>query len=234
MTDEQAAKDPSLRAQLLAAAREFSLYLPEPLEPEDCDELMHILEPVVTTQLAVLRDLLRQREEEIERLKRLADSQEFRAEQAEGKMRERYEAWQQVTAKLAVMTAKYQEMVKLYDKHHGTPCEEIRHKQEVEALVAQLAAMQGPGSPYARWQRMLEALERRFPDPQPYQSSCPAEARYLEAIDGLIAQLAALRALLRQREEEIEQLSLCGCVDDKGHAFAACQGCKGTGTRSSI
>ena len=108
------------------------------------------------------------------------------------------------------------------------------YDESIAQLQHQLAAMTGPGSPYARWQRMLEALERRFPDPQPYQSSCPAEARYLEAIDGLIAQLAALRALLRQREEEIEQLSLCGCVDDKGHAFAACQGCKGTGTRSSI
>lgn len=50
--------------------------------------------------------LLRQREEEVEKLKHLADSQEFRAEQAEGKMHERYDLWQQVSAQLAASQAR--------------------------------------------------------------------------------------------------------------------------------
>lgn len=38
---------PSLRAQLIQAAHQFSIYLPEPLEPEDCDQLMHIMGALV-------------------------------------------------------------------------------------------------------------------------------------------------------------------------------------------
>ena len=43
---------PTLREQCLAVAQRFSAYLPEPLEPEDCDELMHHIEDLVRQQLA--------------------------------------------------------------------------------------------------------------------------------------------------------------------------------------
>ena len=41
-------------------------------------------------------------------------------------------------AKLEDLTAKYQNLVAWYDKQNGTPCEQVRHRQEVEALQAQL------------------------------------------------------------------------------------------------
>ena len=44
--------NPTLREQCLAVAQRFSAYLPEPLEPEDCDELMHYIEDLVQQQLA--------------------------------------------------------------------------------------------------------------------------------------------------------------------------------------
>jgi hypothetical protein len=80
------------------------------------------------------------------------------------------------------------------------------YDESIAQLQHQLAAMQGPGTPYARWQRMLEALERRFPDPQPSASSCPAEAHYLEAIDGIIAQLAASEQTAYERAWKIDTL----------------------------
>ena len=43
--------DGSLRKQLMQVIKEFSDYLPEPLEPGDGDELMHILEPMVAAML---------------------------------------------------------------------------------------------------------------------------------------------------------------------------------------
>ena len=41
------AENPTLRQQCLTVAQRFSAYLPEPLEPEDCDELMHYIEDMV-------------------------------------------------------------------------------------------------------------------------------------------------------------------------------------------
>ena len=108
------------------------------------------------------------------------------------------------------------------------------YDESIAQLQAQLAAMNGPGTPYTRWQRIMEELERRFPDPQPYASSCPAEARYLEAIDRLLAQLAAAQECCAQLEEELKVLATCGCVDGNGVPFAYCQGCNGTGDRRSI
>ena len=139
------------------------------------------------------------------------------------------------------------------------------YDESIAQLQAQLAAMNGPGTPYTRWQRIMEELERRFPDPQPYASSDPAEAHYLEAIDGLIAQLAAMTAErdewqkkanwkhvhddsleieLQQQfaasharcaelEKALNVMATCGCVDEKGVPFAACQECNGTGGRRS-
>ena len=44
--------NPTLREQCLAVAQRFSAYLPEPLEQEDRDELMHYIEDLVRHQLA--------------------------------------------------------------------------------------------------------------------------------------------------------------------------------------
>jgi len=41
-------------------------------------------------------------------------------------------------------------MVKFYDKQHGTPCEQIRHQQEVEALQQRLAEVEQAHAPL-RW-----------------------------------------------------------------------------------
>jgi len=46
--------EPTLRQQCLAVAHRFSAYLPEPLEPNDCDELMHYIEDLVQQQLAAM------------------------------------------------------------------------------------------------------------------------------------------------------------------------------------
>ena len=72
---------------------------------------------------------------------------------------------------------------------------------------AQRAAMTGPGSPYTRWQRLMEELENRFPDPRPYESSRPAEARYLKAIDGLLAQLAASQSRCAQLVDALGEIA---------------------------
>lgn len=42
---------------------------------------------------------------------------------------------------IAGREAKYQALVRWYDDYHGTPCEQIRHRQEVEALVAERDAL---------------------------------------------------------------------------------------------
>lgn len=36
----------------------------------------------------------------------------------------------------AVNPATYKALVEFYDKHNGTPCEQIRHQQEIEAMQA--------------------------------------------------------------------------------------------------
>lgn len=51
MTDHEAAKALVGRQAILKAVKEFSDYLPEPLEPGDGDELMHIIETLLTAAL---------------------------------------------------------------------------------------------------------------------------------------------------------------------------------------
>ena len=43
----------------------------------------------------------------------------------------------------ADLLAKYQNLVAWYDKQNGTPCEQVRHKQEVADLQAELERMKG-------------------------------------------------------------------------------------------
>ena len=45
-------------------------------------------------------------------------------------------------AKLEDLTAKYQNLVAWYDKQNGTPCEQVRHRQEVEALQARVRELE--------------------------------------------------------------------------------------------
>ena len=52
--------DPTIRQQCLAVARRFSAHLPEPLEPEDCDELARYIEDLVTQELAEANKYLNQ------------------------------------------------------------------------------------------------------------------------------------------------------------------------------
>lgn len=68
----------------------------------------------------------------------------------------------------------------------------------VTTLSAQLVAMTGQGTPAARWQALMAALEQRFPDPRPYKSSQTPETHYLEAMDRVIAHLAAAQARIEE------------------------------------
>jgi len=43
---------------------------------------------------------------------------------------------------LSIIHHKYQALVNFYDKHNGTPCEQVRHQAEIAELQAQLAAAQ--------------------------------------------------------------------------------------------
>ena len=85
---------------------------------------------------------------------------------------------------------------------HSTQYWELRANNAEQ----QLAAMTGPGYPYNRWQALMAELDKRFPDPQPYDSSHAPEAHYLEAIDRLITQLAAAQECYAKMEEELKGL----------------------------
>ena len=44
---------------------------------------------------------------------------------------------------IAALKEKYKNLVEWYDDHEGTPCEQIRHKQQVEELTALVTALVG-------------------------------------------------------------------------------------------
>ena len=50
----------------------------------------------------------------------------------------------------ADLLAKYQNLVAWYDKQNGTPCEQVRHKQEVADLQAELERVRGLIAEYAK------------------------------------------------------------------------------------
>ena len=50
----------------------------------------------------------------------------------------------------ADLLAKYQNLVAWYDKQNGTPCEQVRHKQEVADLQAELERVRGFIAEYAK------------------------------------------------------------------------------------
>lgn len=48
---------------------------------------------------------------------------------------------------------------------------------------------QGPGTVPARWHWLMQELERRLPDPEPYRSDRGPEEWYMAQLDGLLARL---------------------------------------------
>ena len=134
---------------------------------------------------AAQRDLLRQREEELATWKEKARWKHTHDDSLELELRKQ----------LAAMTAERDAYRRCLAAHEQ---QLANLRGTMNDLRQQRAAMHGPGAPTARWHALMAELDKRFPDPQPYASSDPAEARYLEAIDGLLAQLAASQARCKQ------------------------------------
>ena len=173
---------------------------------------------------AAQRDLLRQREEELARLKviqgiDLKNNNAYRQEVID------------LRAQLAAMTAERDAYRRCLAAHEQ---QLANLRGTMNDLRQQRAAMHGPGAPTARWHALMAELDRRFPDPQPYDSSCPAEARYLEAIDRVLAQLADSTARCAQLEEELKVLAKCECMDANGSPFEYCMECNGTGDKRTF
>ena len=170
---------------------------------------------------AAQRDLLRQREEELATWKEKARWKHTHDDSLELELRKQ----------LAAMTAErdaYRRCLAAHEQQLATL------RGTVNDLRQQRAAMHGPGAPTARWHALMAELDRRFPDPQPYDSSCPAEARYLEAIDRVLAQLADSTARCAQLEEELKVLAKCECMDANGSPFEYCMECNGTGDKRTF
>src|SRR5690348_10961280 len=47
----------------------------------------------------------------------------------------------EVSGRYADMMGRFKQLVKFYDEHNGTPCEQIRHAQQVEQLEQDLARL---------------------------------------------------------------------------------------------
>ncbi len=71
-----------------------------------------------------------------------------------------------------------------------------RLKAETAKDVAALEG--GPGTPTARWRLLLDALEKRFPNPEPFRSDRVPEEHYLEAIDQVTERIASLEQELNE------------------------------------
>lgn len=157
--------------------------------------------------------LLRQREEELVRLKATTLTAENIA--------------CNYSYKLAAMTAELEE--------YRSIAETIGAEKAVSQLAQaqqQLAAMTVERDEAVRVaQGLTEPLpvtEQEAFDVVKHHCSCCLE------IDQLQQQLAASQARRRQLEEALNGLAKCGCVDGNGVPFASCQGCNGTGdTRAS-
>ena len=72
------------------------------------------------------------------------------------------------------------------DERYVRVCTDPKVYAAVDAAVGIERAKQG-SAPY-RFNRLLEELEKRFPDPEPFLSSRLPESYYLQAIDKLIAE----------------------------------------------
>jgi DNA repair exonuclease SbcCD ATPase subunit len=117
---------------------------------------------------AVLREQLERKDERIKTLEAL-DSEAAEFVETPICMRtpftgeEPYVGWKGIGLALTealderdALRLKVQELTKFYDKHVGTPCEQIRHQQEVETLNERLDA-------YRKDLTTLETLVRALP-----------------------------------------------------------------------
>lgn len=71
------------------------------------------------------------------------DEMQSRALEAESQLAQRTAELEAAKHCYADLLAKYQNLVAWYDKQNGTPCEQVRHKQEVADLQAELERARG-------------------------------------------------------------------------------------------
>ena len=111
--------------------------------PGDCEVVKAADAQATIAALQAERDTARRRVDELE--EREVDVVMLR------------EDLEQRTAELAAakhryadLLAKYQNLVAWYDKQNGTPCEQVRHKQEVADLQAELERVRGLIAEYVK------------------------------------------------------------------------------------
>lgn len=67
----------------------------------------------------------------------------------------------------------------------------------------------GPGTPTARWERLLEELEKRFPNPEPHRSDRMPEQHYLDSIDKLLNQVVEQDKIIKGLQKKAEHDREC-------------------------
>lgn len=73
-------------------------------------------------------------------------------------------------------------------------------RQIALALQPSASAADGPGSPLWRYRRLMQELDARFPDPNPFENVMP-EIKILAAIDALLASPPPVTAAREQEDE---------------------------------
>jgi hypothetical protein len=97
----------------------------------------------------------------------------------------------------------------------------IGYAARVSPSAAPQPSADGPGSPARRFDALLQELEKRFPDPEPYSAQAP-EGRYVAMIDArLSTQPTADRARLAFTAAHVEYIQMYGgrcrdCADNDG------------------
>lgn len=71
----------------------------------------------------------------------------------------------------------------------------------------------GPGTPTARWEYLVEELEKRFPDPEPHRSDRMSEQHYLDSIDKLLNQVVEQDKVIQKLKEAIGHHQDCHRYD---------------------
>lgn len=73
--------------------------------------------------------------------------------------------------------------------------EELAQKVAVSAVAEERMQARGPGTPAHRFEFLMAELEKRFPHPNPFDSTRAPELYALEAIDKLIEEHTAMKGL---------------------------------------
>lgn len=63
-------------------------------------------------------------------------------------------------AELEDFKRKYKRLVQFYDEHVGTPCEQIRHEQQIEQLNSQIVKLRRALGPFARFAKLFNNTAR--------------------------------------------------------------------------